>query len=139
VNSRDENADTPAMPDTTAPANPGSGRRGAPDRAAARQVALAVAEREQGRRRLNATTVTVTCASVVAAGVVAAMLPGSSHAAVTKTGSSSSAGSSGSGSTPNGSSDGSSSNSAGDQGGLQPPANPPQVVIGSGGSTSGGT
>jgi hypothetical protein len=129
VNSRDENADTPAMPDTTAPANPRSGRRDAPDRAAARQVALAVAEREQGRRRLNATTVTVTCASVVAAGVVAAMLPGSSHAAVTKPGSPSSAGSS----------DGSSSNPAGDQGGLQPPANPPQVIIGSGGSTSGGT
>ena len=134
MNSRDENADTPAMPDTTAPANPRSGRRDAPDRAAARQVALAVAEREQGRRRLNATTVTVTCASVVAAGVVAAMLPGSSHAAVTKPGSTKPGSSSSAGS-----SDGSTSNPAGDQGGLQPPANPPQVIIGSGGSTSGGT
>jgi hypothetical protein len=124
------------------------------DRSAARQVARAVAEREQGRRRLNATTVTVTCASVLAAGTVAAILPGSSHAAVTKTsgstssgtsGTSGSSGSSGSatGGSSEGSSDGSSSGSTGDQGTIQPPASPPQFVGGGGSfggrSTSGGT
>jgi hypothetical protein len=63
--------------------------RGGTDRAAGQQVARAVAEREQGRRRLNATTTTVSLASVAVAGVVAVMLPGTSHAA-TSTGSKSS-------------------------------------------------
>ena len=50
---------------------------------AARRVAQAVAEREEGRRRLNATTVAVSVASVLAAGAVAVILPGTSHAAAT--------------------------------------------------------
>ena len=51
-----------------------------------RDVSNAVAERERGRRRLNATTATVGFASVAAAGVVAISLPGSTHAAVTHPG-----------------------------------------------------
>ena len=130
--------------------------------AAARQMARAVADREQGRRRLNATTVGVSFASVVAAGIVVAVLPGSTHASVTgnpagKSTSSSSGtaktGSSSSNSTPsssNSSSDSGSSNSSnpsnssnssssGNSGTLQQPASAPQYVGGGGGVTSGGT
>jgi cellulose 1,4-beta-cellobiosidase len=130
--------------------------RGGSDREAARQVARAVAEREQGRRRLNATTTTVSLASVALAGVVAVVLPGSSHAA-TSTGSKSSSGSSAStGSTSNsgtsssgsdgsssgsssGSSNGSSSSSS--NSGLQAPSSGVQSGGSGGGfsSTSGGT
>lgn len=100
------------------------------------QIALAVAEREQGRRRLNATTVTVGLASVAVAGVVVAVLPGASHAATQSSSSSGSSSTSGS----DGSSTGSSSDST-SQGGFQAPASAPQVVTGGGGfsSTSGGT
>ncbi|HTU05493.1 MAG TPA: hypothetical protein VMG13_08065, partial [Trebonia sp.] len=44
-----------------------------------RQMSRAIAERERGRRRLNAATATVGFASVLAAGAVAAVLPGSTH------------------------------------------------------------
>ena len=57
------------------------------DHEAGRQVARAVAEREQGRRRLNATTVTVSLASVAVAGVVAVILPGVQPRGRTSTGS----------------------------------------------------
>ena len=63
----------------------GSPRARAPRDGAARNVMHAVAERELGRRRLKATTVTVGFASVAAAGAVAVSLPGSTHAAVTGT------------------------------------------------------
>ncbi|HEY6497011.1 MAG TPA: hypothetical protein VIZ43_27350, partial [Trebonia sp.] len=90
----------------------------------------------RGRRRLNATTVSVSVASVAVAGVVAAILPGSTHAAATPAGSSS-----GSGSSSSSGSGSSSSNSSSDSGGLQAPANPPQVSNGGGwvSATSGGT
>jgi len=108
----------------------------------ARRVAQAVAEREEGRRRLNTTTATVSVASVLAAGVIAVVLPGTSHAAVTSkgsgstsTGSSSSSGS-GSSSSDSGSS---SSSSSSDSGSLQAPSNSPQYSSGSGSVTSGGT
>ena len=117
--------------------------------AQARRVAQAVAEREEGRRRLNTTTVAVSVASVLAAGAVAVVLPGTSHAAVTGTSSgstssgSSSSGSSSSGSSSTGSSDGSSSDSgsssSSDQGGFQAPANSPQYSSGGGSVTSGGS
>ena len=125
------------------------------DRAAragrARDVSNAVAERERGRRRLNATTATVGFASVAAAGVVAMALPGSTHVAVTHTGKSSAsstagtsntgtsnAGSAGSGSSGSNSSDSSNSNSSNSSSNLQAPANNP--VQSSGGQvTSGGT
>jgi hypothetical protein len=45
-------------------------------------VTRAVAERERGRKRLAATTATVSFASVAAAGVVALLLPGSTHASI---------------------------------------------------------
>jgi hypothetical protein len=123
----------------------------------ARRIARAVAEREQGRRRLNATTVTVSAVSVLAVGGVAAILPGAAHATSTSTGKSSSASSgSSTGSSPSGSSgsstgpgasgssgssdDGSGSGTSSSQGSLQAPASAPQAVTGgSGGSTSGGT
>jgi uncharacterized membrane protein len=120
--------------------------------AQARRVAQAVAEREEGRRRLNTTTVAVSVASVLAAGAVAVVLPGTSHAAVTgkssgstSTGSSSSgSSSSGSSSSSPGSSDGGSSadsgsSSSSDQGGFQAPANSPQYSSGGGSVTSGGS
>jgi hypothetical protein len=125
----------------------------------ARDVSNAVAERERGRRRLNATTATVGFASVAAAGVVAVSLPGSTHAAVTHPGKSSAsaasgsgtsntgtsnagtsnAGTSDSGSTSSGSSSNSSnSNSSNSSGNLQAPANNP-VQSSGGQATSGGT
>jgi hypothetical protein len=128
--------------------------------AAARQMARAVADREQGRRRLNATTVGVSFASVVAAGIVVAVLPGSTHASVTgnpagkstssssgtaKTGSSSSNSTPSSSSSDSGSSNSSNpsnssnSSSSGNSGTLQQPASAPQYVGGGGGVTSGGT
>ena len=113
----------------------------------ARQIARAVADREQGRRRLNAATVTVAAASVAVAGVVVAVLPGSSHAAVQGNGgtsnSSPSTGSAGSTSGSDGSSSPSNDQNgvqAPAQNGFQQPANPPQVVTGGGANaTSGGT
>jgi hypothetical protein len=144
----------------------GSPRARAP-RGAARNVMLAVAERERGRRRLNATTVTVGFASVAAAGVVAVTLPGSTHAAVTSTnnpaagtggvsggstsvtGTSSArkahahkntSGSASAGSRSAGSAGSSnSSNSSGNSGNLQPPASTPVQSGGGGQVTSGGT
>ena len=116
------------------------------ERAHARRVARAVAEREEGRRRLKTTTVAVSVASVVTAGVVAVVLPGTSHAAAKGTSSgSSSSGSSSSGSGSTGSSgSGSSSTNSGsssssNQGGFQAPANPPQYSSGGGSVTSGGS
>jgi hypothetical protein len=96
------------------------------------QVTRAVAEREQGRRRLNATTVTVSLASVAVAGVVAATLPGASHAAVVTI--------PGTNSSSSGTSDGSSSSSS-SGGGFQAPSGGVQSGGGGGGfsSTSGGT
>lgn len=44
-------------------------------------VARAVAEREQGRKRLSSATAAVSVASLAAAGVVTVLLPGASHAA----------------------------------------------------------
>ena len=51
-------------------------RASAAGQASARQLARAVAEREQGRRRLTATTVTASFASVAVAGAVLVVLPG---------------------------------------------------------------
>lgn len=130
-----------------------AGRGGTPD------VSHAVAERERGRRRLNATTVTVSLASVAAAGAVAAGLPGSTHTTVTDTGSSpagSHAGSAGSSSTgtagssstgtaggsgPAGSSGSSPANSSSSSGSpnLQAPTYVPVQSNGGGQVTSGGT
>jgi hypothetical protein len=121
--------------------------------AQARRIAQAVAEREEGRRRLNTTTVAVSVASVLAAGAVAVVLPGTSHAAVTgksssgstSTGSSSSgssssgSSSSSSGSSDDGSSSDSGSSSSSDSGGFQAPANSPQYSSGGGSVTSGGS
>ena len=59
---------------------PAAGPRRTSDHGAGRQVARAVAEREQGRRRLKATTVTVSFASVA----VAAWSPRSSLAPATR-------------------------------------------------------
>jgi hypothetical protein len=59
-----------------------------------REIARAVAEREQGRRRLNATTMTVSFASVAVTGALIAVLPGATHATVKDSGTSP-------GSTPN--------------------------------------
>jgi len=124
-------------------------------RAGARQVARAVAEREQGRRWLNGATATVAVSSVAAAGVIAVILPGTTHTAAKSGGSSSS--STPSSSTPSssapassapssdsgGSSDDGSGNSSSPSGnsGFQAPANPPQVSTGSGSvsATSGGS
>lgn len=129
-------------------------RAGAPHaRAGARQVSYAVAERERGRRRLNATTATVGFASVVAAGAVAVVLPGSTHPTVsshgsspasTSTGGSSSGTSSGAssrGTANSGSSSSSSSNSnsSSSSSNLQAPANPPVQYNGGGQATSGGS
>jgi hypothetical protein len=50
-----------------------------------REIARAVAEREQGRRRLNAATMTVSFASVAVAGALVAVLPGTTHATVKDT------------------------------------------------------
>src|SRR5580693_5434904 len=95
-------------------------RNGAPrGHGAARHLSRAVAERERGRRRLNATTATVGVASLLAAGAVAAALPGSTHKTTsssgsTSTGTSSSgtgASSGGSANSGSGASTGSSSNS----------------------------
>lgn len=113
-----------------------------------RRITQAVADREQGRRRLNAATVGVAVGSVALAGVVVAVLPGSSHAATVKgsapatsgtTQGSTSGTTQGSGSGSSSSSD--STNSSGDQGSLQQPASPPQAVLGGGGAnaTSGGS
>jgi hypothetical protein len=120
---------------------PSARRRAAAQASKARQVAQAVADREEGRRRLNTATVSVSLASVAAAGVIIAVLPGSTHAAVTPAGSNSSSGSSSSSNSGSGSSGGSNSSSSNNQGGIQAPANPPQVSNGGGGfgSTSGGT
>lgn len=107
-----------------------------------RQVARAVAEREQGRRKLNAATMTVTVASVAAAGVVVAVLPGTSHAATKSSSSSSSSTTSSSSNAGSSSDDGSSnsSNSSSSQSGLQAPASSPQVSTGGGANvTSGGS
>jgi len=131
------------------------GRRNA-SYAAARQLARAVADREQGRRRLNATTMTVSFASVVAAGVVVAVLPGSTHASTSGTssdkGTSSSSGAttptpaSSSGSGSSNSSDSANSSDSGNSsdsnsGSLQQPVSPPQNSGGGsgGGAVSGGT
>ena len=119
---------------------PSAPRRSAGQASKAHQVAQAVADREEGRRRLNATTVSVSFASVVVAGAVVAILPGSTHAAGTSTGSNSSSSSSSSGNSGSSNSGSSSNSSSSNQGGFQAPANPPQVSGGGGfGSTSGGT
>lgn len=118
---------------------PGAGRQDTAGRN--RQVAQAVAERELGRRRLNAATVGVAVASVAAAGAIIAVLPGSSHAATVPgtSGTTQNSNTGQSSDTGSGSSD--STSSTGDQGGLQQPSNSPQVVIGGGrvNATSGGS
>jgi hypothetical protein len=118
-------------------------------RGAARQVAHAVAERERGRRRLNAATATVGFASVVAAGAVAAVLPGSTHAAATSPGStragssSAASGASGGGTANSGSSSSGgsqdNSNSSNSSSNLQAPASVPVQSNGGGQATSGGS
>jgi hypothetical protein len=116
--------------------------------AGARQLARAVAEREQGRRRLTAATVTASFASVAVAGAVLVVLPGATHAAVKdpgtssgKSSSSDSTGSSGTSSAGTGSSSSSSSssNSSSNSSTLQSPASSPVQSNGSASSTSGGT
>jgi hypothetical protein len=112
-----------------------------------REIARAVAEREQGRRRLNATTMSVSFASVAVTGALIAVLPGATHATVKDSGtsgtsspsSSSSAGSSSNSSTGSNSSN-SNSSSSNSSPNLQTPSNPPSQSFGGGGSsTSGGT
>ena len=112
-----------------------------------REIARAVAEREQGRRRLNATTMSVSFASVAVTGALIAVLPGATHATVKDSGTS------GTSSPSSSSSAGSSvefvhrlqqlqlqqlhSNSSPN---LQTPSNPPSQSFGGGeSSTSGGT
>jgi hypothetical protein len=130
-----------------------------------RQMARAVAEREQGKRRLSATTVGVSFASVVAAGVVLAVLPGSTHSSVTgnPAGKTAAAKASGSGTTntsktsksSNSSSDSGSSNSnsnsnsnssnssnsgnSSNSSSLQQPVSQPVSVSGGGSVSSGGS
>lgn len=117
-----------------------------------RSVSRAVAERERGRRRLNAATATVGFASVVAAGAVAAVLPGSTHKTVTNSGSSSAStntggsssnsGASGNGTANSGSGSGNSANSSNSSSGssnLQAPAYTPVQSNGGGQVTSGGS
>jgi hypothetical protein len=92
-------------------------------------VNTAIAEREQGRARLNSTTVTVGFASVAVAAVVGFSLPGpASHATTTNSGTS--------GGQQNQGSQGNQGNS-----GFNPPAYTPLPAGGGGApvSTSGGT
>ncbi|MGD0698771.1 MAG: hypothetical protein ABSA02_02690 [Trebonia sp.] len=124
-----------------------------------REIARAVAEREQGRRRLNATTMTVSFASVAVTGALIAVLPGATHAAEKDSGTSSHQNtSSGSGTTKssgtkssgtnsssssssssNNSSSNSSSNTSGTSNLQSPATTPIQSNSGGGSSTSGGT
>jgi hypothetical protein len=114
-----------------------------------REIARAVAEREQGRRRLNVTTVTVSFASVAVTGALIAVLPGTAHTTERDSGTSShqitansSGGSSGtdSPSPASSSSSSNSSNSSGSSSGLQSPSSAPsQSISGGESSTSGGT
>jgi hypothetical protein len=109
-----------------------STRDGSDASATARRVAGTPAAREQGRRRLNAATATVTVASVAAVAGVIAILPGTSHASTGHSSGSSSDSANPDSANPD--------NGTSSQGGLQQPRNAPQGGgSGPAGSTSGPT